>query len=475
MAISKIINMKDCGNAFHGKHLKRSIDYITESRKTQKGRLVGVLNCLPENVYEQMRATKLLFDKNKGRQGYHIVLSFKPGEADEDKAYEIAGKFARQYLGTRYEVVYSVHNNTECVHAHIVWNSVSFVDGRKYRYEKGDWEKDILPIVNDLCREYGLSVLELDEEQVYEKRAEKKSGRTGKSNWNHMIKRDLDACVLQAVSFSDFEKLLREKGYVCKDGKHFAVRPPGMERFRRCDTLGIDYTKEKLIKRIETENIRTYAASKQSSARIVRCHVKRYRRAKLSGLQKKYYAKLYRIGILKKKPYSQAWKYRDEIQKLQKFQRQYLFLEKYDIRSILDLTAILENLQAEDVQTVSEKKRVYKEKQRFKSLFEVIDKMKALENAHIAYLNGDNFFIEEQNLWMVLEEQLRSAGYTYDEVQTLRVHFKQRITEVTEQEARVKRELAIGNAVWRDIDKKDSVEELEKDKTEEKERTLPVR
>ena len=66
MAISKIMHMKDSGNSYHGKHLKRSIDYITEDCKTQEGSLVGVLNCLPEDVYEQMRHTKQLFDKNSG-------------------------------------------------------------------------------------------------------------------------------------------------------------------------------------------------------------------------------------------------------------------------------------------------------------------------------------------------------------------------------------------------------------------------
>ena len=38
----------------------------------------------------------------------------------------------------------------------------------------------------------------------------------------------------------------------------------------------------------------------------------------MSGLQKRYYAKLYRIGKLKKKPYSQVWKYRDDIRKMHK-------------------------------------------------------------------------------------------------------------------------------------------------------------
>ena len=41
---------------------------------------------------------------------------------------------------------------TDHVHSHIVFNSVSFVDGKKYRYEKGDWAKYIQPITNKLCQ-----------------------------------------------------------------------------------------------------------------------------------------------------------------------------------------------------------------------------------------------------------------------------------------------------------------------------------
>ena len=79
MAISKIMHMKDSGNSYHGKHLKRSIDYIVEESKTQEGSLIGVWNCLPDNVYEQMRDTKQLFDKNNGRQ--HIIFFAKSSPA----------------------------------------------------------------------------------------------------------------------------------------------------------------------------------------------------------------------------------------------------------------------------------------------------------------------------------------------------------------------------------------------------------
>lgn len=53
-----------------------------------------------------------------------------------DTAFEITRRFVEEYLGKSYEAVYVVHDNTAHVHSHIVFNSVSFVDGKKYRYEK---------------------------------------------------------------------------------------------------------------------------------------------------------------------------------------------------------------------------------------------------------------------------------------------------------------------------------------------------
>ena len=165
MAISKILNMKDCGGHFHGKHLKRALDYVMNPDKTQDGRLVGAINCQVDTAFEQMKETKRNFGKIDKRQGYHIILSFKENEANPDTAFEITQKFVEEYLGKSYEAVFVVHDNTAHVHSHIVFNSVSFVDGKKYRYEKGDWAKYIQPITNRLCQEYGLSIIDVDDEK----------------------------------------------------------------------------------------------------------------------------------------------------------------------------------------------------------------------------------------------------------------------------------------------------------------------
>lgn len=88
----------------------------------------------------------------------------------------------------------------------------------------------------------------------------------------------------------------------------------------------------------------------------------------MSGLQKRYYAKLYRIGKLKKKPYSQVWKYRDDIRKMHKLQEQYLFLVRHKIESAEELVSVLDNLTDKKKEASKEKSKTYKAKERFKDI-----------------------------------------------------------------------------------------------------------
>lgn len=128
--------MKDSGNSFHARHLKRALDYVMNPEKTQRGRLVGAINCQADMAFEQMMDTKKQFGKTDKRQGYHIILSFKEDEVEPDRAFEITQKFVAEYLGDAYEAVFVVHDNTDHVHSHIVFNSVSFVDGKSIATRK---------------------------------------------------------------------------------------------------------------------------------------------------------------------------------------------------------------------------------------------------------------------------------------------------------------------------------------------------
>ena len=455
MAISKILHMKDSGNSFHARHLKRALDYVMNPEKTQRGRLVGAINCQTDMAFEQMMDTKKQFGKTDKRQGYHIILSFKEDEVEPDRAFEITQKFVAEYLGDAYEAVFVVHDNTDHVHSHIVFNSVSFVDGKKYRYEKGDWAKYIQPITNKLCQEYGLSIIDVEDgskEKQHENYKDWSEYREGSFVWADMIKRDLDACILQANDFSGFLELLSEKGYEVKQGKYLAVRPQGMTRFRRCKTLGENYSQEAIVERIAKEDLSFYQSqNEEKQAAIVKCYVKRYHRAKMSGLQKRYYAKLYRIGKLKKKPYSQVWKYKDDIRKMHKLQEEYLFLVNHDIHSAEELVSVISSLTDKRKEVSAEKSRIYKARERSRELFDIADDMKELEPAEKSFLQGDEFFTDEHLQWETLKQKLLSQGYSLEEVEALRKHYKEEYSKACAKERAVFKELNIGKSIWKSL------------------------
>ena len=283
--------------------------------------------------------------------------------------------------------------------------------------------------------------------------------------WADMIKRDLDACILQANDFSGFLELLSEKGYEVKQGKYLAVRPQGMTRFRRCKTLGENYSQEAIVERIAKEDLSFYRSeNEERQATIVKCYVKRYRRAKMSGLQKRYYAKLYRIGKLKKKPYSQVWKYKDDIRKMHKLQEQYLFLVRHKIESAEELVSVLDNLTDKKKDASKEKSKTYKAKERFKDIFDKAEQIRELDDAESCYQSGDTFFEDEHNAWERLNTELLAQGYSVEEVESLRKKYESKYAQDCKAERAVSKELSLGRSIWKELTVSASAEEKQYDK-----------
>lgn len=458
MAISKILYIGDCGAGYSGKHLKQALDYITESHKTGDGEWVAALNCQKENAYQQMRQTKEIFGKTDQRQGYHLIISFVEGEVDAQTAFEVIGRFAKEYLGQDYEVLYAVHDNTDHIHGHIIFNSVSFKSGIKYRYKKGDWAKKIQPVTNRLCEEYGLSTINISEDRAKpsENYKEWNDFRDGKFVWADMIKRDIDACILQSSTYESFLSMLSDMGYVIKnayrnEGKYLAIKPMGLSRFRRCKSLGANYTEERIRERILTEDLSTYHALSKEKPQIVRCRVKRYRRAKLSGIQKRYFARLYRTGLLKKRAYSQTWRYRDDIRRMEKLQEEYLFLYRHEISSLAGIIAVSENMQEKKKETSREKSRIFKERARMKPLFDMAEEIKGLQECENCYQRGETLFETEHERWQELTDRLQKEGYTPESIKALKEHYRSEIAFVREKEKAVAKEERIAKRILKEI------------------------
>ena len=204
--------------------------------------------------------------------------------------------------------------------------------------------------------------------------------------------------------------------------------------------------------------------NEEKQAVIVKCYVKRYRRAKMSGLQKRYYAKLYRIGKLKKKPYSQVWKYRDDIRKMHKLQEQYLFLVRHKIESAEELVSVLDNLTDKKKEASKEKSKTYKAKERFKDIFDKAEQIRELDDAESCYQSGDTFFEDEHNAWERLNTELLAQGYSVEEVESLRKKYESKYAQDCKAERAVSKELSLGKSIWKELTVSASAEEKQYDK-----------
>lgn len=445
MAITKILTINDSGVKFSGKHLEQAVSYILDGEKTQGGRLVTGINCQPGKAYEQMAATKQKYGKTDKRQGYHLIISFETGEVTPDTAFEIIRRFVEEYLGQEYEAVLAVHDNTAHVHGHIIFNSVNYLNGRKYRYEKGDWAKKIQPITNRLCEEYGLSTIDIEEHgrKSNERYKDWNEFRDGKFIWREMIQRDVDACIMQAESFEEFLDLMVEKGYDIKQNKYLAVRPKGMQRFCRCKSMGEDYTEERIRERIRLENLESYAKRErgEDSHTIEFPKDEFLRRTKLTGIQKTYYVKICRLRHLERLPYSKTWEYRDEIRKMQEVHEKYLFLVKNGIHSLTELIAVRDNLEEKAAECRKERRELYREKKQMEPLFSVADKMAELAPAEQSYEAGDDFFEKEHLRYLALEGQLQSEGYSLEETEKLRKKYKDKGSGIYQRQREIRKRL----------------------------------
>lgn len=248
MAITKLMNIKQ-GKMGGGKHLSNSIRYIMNPKKTEDGKWIGGnAGVTSDEVYQMMMDTKMDWDKLEGRQGYHFVISFKPGEATEEIAYQVLKEFCEEYLGDNYDYVFSIHNDHDHMHGHIVFNSVNRISGYKYRYENGDWEKKIQPITDKICERHGLPPLEFDPENRNGKSyAQWEAEKNGKPNWKKIIRADIDYIISISSNETEFLRNMEKIGYHVRKGnseKHgiyYAFRASEQKRAWRSYKLGNNY------------------------------------------------------------------------------------------------------------------------------------------------------------------------------------------------------------------------------------------
>ena len=377
MAYDKIIPLRS--------RLDHCLDYVLNEDKTslsyalsyaenpeKSHQLVTGINCEARTAYEEMRATKRRWDKRNGILGYHLVHSYAPGEVTPEQAHAAGVEFARRLLGDHYEAVVATHIDREHYHCHIVFNSVSFVDGRKYRSDFKSYFGEVRGTSNAVSQDFGLSVIQpKDKGKHY---AQWDAEHRGKATISSLVRQDIDAAIRESFTFDTFLTALRRQGYSIKFGpnvKHAAVRPPGAGRFFRLDSLGDGYTEADIRTRLAAMRrgeappppAPELRPRKQHRYTIQSGRLPERRHQKLKGFRALYVYYLYFLGVRRPRGAHQyPFPIRAEVIKLHRYQRQMNLLQTYHIDTDDQLTLLGEALQARIDALTGQRKVLYGQK-----------------------------------------------------------------------------------------------------------------
>ena len=341
--------------------LQDALDYAANRDKTEQSCFESSYACTLETAFADMRQTKEGWHKSGGVQGYHLVQSFAAGKVTPELAHQIAKELADRVMGGRYEYVIGTHLNTDHIHSHIVWNSVSCVDGKKYRSNYKSYVTEIRAVSDKLCREYKLSVIGTEtSHHVAKPYAEWLAEKNGQPTWRTAIRQDVDEAILQSLTWRQFVAALQDKGYELRFNRKYPVlRPPGKERFVRFKTLGKNYTPEVIQNRLLYPQFDRCFVENSPRVQYGRLHGGKPRR-KLTGLRALYYRYLYELGALPRKPRRPSYAVRQDAYKLDQRIRQMEFLSKNSIDTLAQLETYRQALQTEIGQLQTKRKQLPK-------------------------------------------------------------------------------------------------------------------
>lgn len=329
--------------------LHNTVEYIKADFKTEKQFYVTGINCSEDNALEEMKATKKKFGKERGILAYHAFQSFAEGEVTPEQAHKIGIQLAEELWGDRFEVIVSTHLNTKHIHNHFVLNSVSFVDGKKYRDNRLTYA--IMRRTSDeICRENNLSVIEekpcgklnIDYNKYY-------SSYLQRDDYHTLVKADVDFAIKQAYSYNNFEDILIDMGYTItiRAGKISLCKPPYKRNIRITRAFGEEYSMDNIEERImsNTSYIPLLAKSKIKRYKGKNRKSIRYDRGSLYRLYL-YYCYMFKV-FPKNNRIKLSENMKKEVRKMEQMSNEIKFICRNKIKSTDELFSYKKNLAEE--------------------------------------------------------------------------------------------------------------------------------
>lgn len=234
--------------------------FTDEDDHDEKEFFVSGINCSTDKTHKQFMEAQKMNDKPIVNYAYHAVQSFKEG-ADEmtaETAHEIGVRLAKELWGDEFMVLVATHLNTDHYHNHFVICSTSPFTGK--RFHKCDSELRRMRNKSDeLCREYGLDVIDRSKSGKRKSLGERKAEEKGQPTHRSILKADCDVAIAQSSNWEEFLSVLRKMGYHVKQGnKAVSLSLDDWQRSMRiyfkdedARKHGSEYSRESIERRIK--------------------------------------------------------------------------------------------------------------------------------------------------------------------------------------------------------------------------------
>ena len=339
--------------------LKNALHYAGDRSKTdsyqgaERSYFVSGINCRAETAYEEMRTVKSQFGKTGGNVAYHAYMSFAPGEVTPQQCHHLGVQLARNLWGDRFQVLVATHMDKNHLHNHLVLNSVSFVDGKKFNCAKSVYY-ELRAMSDKLCDQNSLSVVKNPKGKT--PRSIYFAEKNGEPTKHNLMREAIDAALKITSTGKDFTQALREQGYIVNadpNRKYATLRRIGDEKAMRMYRLGESYDVAHITERLR-ENRYNYGSAMYHRAQEpiafrAPARQRKYRGSfktmkKATGLYALYLHYRYLLGGIPKRnsgPRPLSPQMREAVRHMDKLTRQMRLIADKHLKTDVDVQALI--------------------------------------------------------------------------------------------------------------------------------------
>lgn len=421
----------------------QAIQYALNGDKTEGRILTAHQNCDPGLEYRQMMDTKRDIGKMNGRQCYHIIQSFKPGEVTPELALEIAKEFASEYL-TDYEVVIGTHVDKDHIHSHLVFNSVNGRTGEKYHVTTQEYYSQIRATSDRLCREHGLSVIMEGSSGKAVSYIEWLRQSRGQPTFRSMLEADLRTAIQDANDLGHFFMLMEHKGWEISHGSRLGFRLRGQDRFMYPGRKNGLFTEEGIRAAIQS-GLEDIEAGRRPAV-IYRHPYKPFKKyPKYTGIMALYVHYLYVLGKIGQRRYPPRMtpQLRQEVMKADRYREQFDFLRENDIATQGDAAALQARTEETLANLMKQRTILNVRKKKRRKLYAALADAEALAPAKALYEDGLSGMEAEFARYMEAVAVLEGCSIPRERLTAEKAEIYEQVAEVNRQIRAERKKLAL--------------------------------